>query len=98
MRRQQNVNLLQAGLLCDGEYALGVAIVRSSVRCVEQHGLAARRHNQRGSATLRVDPVDVQIRRRAQRAGEQCSGNKCPTSHGGSGQYHITRAAASRRT
>ena len=64
VRGEQDIDLLQAGLLRRGEDPLGVAIVRRAIGGVDQQGLAAGRDDQSGGAAFGVNPVNLQIARR----------------------------------
>ena len=69
VRGEQEIDLLQAGLLRRGEDPLGVAIVRRAIGGVDQQGLTAGRDDQSGGAAFGVNPVDLQIAR----CGKQCA-------------------------
>jgi hypothetical protein len=84
MRRQQNVDLLQAGLLRRGEDPFRVPVVRRPVTRSHQHRFAAGRYDQRGRTAIRVDPIDFQVSRRGTKAAgpEQAKQSRgCDSSH-----------------
>ena len=58
---EEDVDFLQAGFLCGGVNAFGVPIVGCAVGGIDEHGLAGRSHDQRGSTAFGVDPVNFQI-------------------------------------
>src|SRR6516164_784780 len=59
---QNVVDPLQVGQAGRGHDALGIASTKAWPTCVDQQGLARRRHNQRSLPTFNVDEIDVQIR------------------------------------
>ena len=82
VRRDQVVDLREAGILDGGHDALGVARRgRAAVARVDQQRLAGRRDEQRRVAAFDVDDVDVQGLRRAALGGRNAAASARVSRH-----------------